>query len=90
MITPCEKLGYKVGDKFRMLEDYHDWRKGETVVLVYDDGSVCPLFEELLGDREYYLRLEQVEKLPQVTLTAEDWIALMYWNGSSSLLTTCL
>lgn len=42
--TPCEELGYKVGDKFEVLEDCVDFSKGQIVHLYSDDGSECPFF----------------------------------------------
>lgn len=42
-MTPCEKLGYKVGDKFVMkINDYH--KQGKTVFLERDDGTDRPIF----------------------------------------------
>ena len=42
-MTPCEKLGYKVGDKFTVIKDYL-LEKGTSVVLSEDDGSEVPWF----------------------------------------------
>lgn len=48
MKTPCEKLGYKVGDKFEVvIEDY--FSKGSVVELYEDEGSMCPLFKLISG-----------------------------------------
>lgn len=44
-ITPCEKLGYKVGDKFEITGgEYAGWGLGSIVELVRDDGTICPEF----------------------------------------------
>lgn len=43
-MTPCEKLGYKVGDKFEVLNTDDGLDVGTIVELVEDDGSVCPTF----------------------------------------------
>ena len=42
-MTPCEKLGYKVGDEFEVIS-HHAFRKGQVVTLHEDDGTECPLF----------------------------------------------
>lgn len=42
-MTPCEKLGYKVGDKFTVIKDSY-FEKGTIVVLSEDDGSEVPWF----------------------------------------------
>ena len=41
--TPCEKLGYKVGDKFTVIKDSY-FEKGTIVALSEDDGSEVPWF----------------------------------------------
>ena len=73
-MTPCEKLGYKVGDKFRMIKDVETFTRGMEVILTYDDGTDCPLFVDPISRKDWFVILEeQVEKIPQVTLTAKDW-----------------
>lgn len=42
-MTPCEELGYKVGDKFEVIS-HHAFKKGQVVTLHEDDGTECPLF----------------------------------------------
>jgi hypothetical protein len=45
MKTPCQKLGYKVGDKFQVLHNHVcGFKEGATVTLFEDDGSKNPLF----------------------------------------------
>ncbi len=53
-MTPCEKLGYKVGDKFEVIEgdEYIGFRVGQIIELNKDDGSESPLFK---GDCNYFL-----------------------------------
>ena len=43
-MTPCEKLGYKAGDKFEVIEDSVYFKKGEIVSLRAADNSSCPFF----------------------------------------------
>lgn len=42
-MTPCEKLGYKVGDEFEVIS-HHAFKNGQAVTLHEDDGTECPLF----------------------------------------------
>lgn len=42
-MTPCDKLGYKVGDEFEVIS-HHAFKKGQVVTLHEDDGTECPLF----------------------------------------------
>lgn len=51
-MTPCEKLGYKVGDKFTFveglppagIESATGFQCDQTITLHLDDGSAVPLF----------------------------------------------
>lgn len=46
-MTPCEKLGYKVGDRFRVLNtSLYQELKCEYVTLDKDDGSYLPFFTD--------------------------------------------
>lgn len=42
-MTPCEELGYKVGDEFEVIS-HHAFKNGQVVTLHEDDGTECPLF----------------------------------------------
>lgn len=42
-MTPCEMLGYKVGDEFEVIRHYA-FKNGQVVTLHEDDGTECPLF----------------------------------------------
>ena len=48
-MTPCEKLGYKVGDRFIALDDNKlvGRSKGDILELVKDDGTDRPLFKNI-------------------------------------------
>ena len=48
-MTPCEKLGYKVGDRFVDLDNNKlvGRSKGDILELVRDDGSDCPWFKNI-------------------------------------------
>ena len=64
-MTPCEKLGYKVGDKFEVVSDGGSWcKRGDIVVLNEDDGSNCPFFhKENGGWQQRCLYLHEVKLL---------------------------
>lgn len=69
--TPCEELGYKVGDEFIILQkDACGFVKGQTVKLYSDDGSGAPLFQGsnnryklCAGQEGAYLALRFVTKV---------------------------
>jgi len=70
-MTPCEELGYKVGDKFKVVcSDDGNFSKNTIVYLVQDDCTECPRFSKLpLTNEAYdeddwgYLFLYDVEKV---------------------------
>lgn len=45
LLTPCEQLGYKVGDKFIVTEHCSTFKKGIIIELFRDDGTSSPLFK---------------------------------------------
>lgn len=50
-MTPCEKLGYKVGDKFEMRCSSYGFKEGQVVTLFEDDRTDTPCFK---GDNTVY------------------------------------
>jgi hypothetical protein len=44
-MTPCEKLGYKVGDTFELTTDIVGFQKGSVATLREDFGTDHPMFE---------------------------------------------
>lgn len=48
-MTPCEKLGYKVGDRFVAIGDNKivGRGKGDILELVRDNGTDCPVFKNI-------------------------------------------
>lgn len=49
-MTPCEELGYKVGDKFEVVDgDASAFSKGSIIKLVKDGGTCYPLFRLVEG-----------------------------------------
>lgn len=68
-MTPCEELGYKVGDLFRNL--YTDFiPKGTTVQLIKDDGTEVPLFRLPTGESVYLWAEDVVPVVDVVELKA--------------------
>lgn len=73
-MTPCEKLGYKVGDRFEVTDDdnYHKWPIGTIVVLHTDDKSVSPKFRhERNYDERCYMNLDFVKPLTPTIKTGD-------------------
>ena len=54
-MTPCEKLGYKVGDRFECVEGNVSVGRyaGDILILKHDDGSEYPWFENVTRNEEY-------------------------------------
>lgn len=71
MSTPCEKLGYKIGDKFRVTYAEIGFQVGQTIELQQDDGTGHPLFiganciyeNGVNGEVGGYFSLEHVKKV---------------------------
>ena len=77
LVTPCQKLGYEVGDLFLVYSRPDEgtglapFDPGSIVQLVRDDGTDIPLFKllfgtvrpSLVGNPAYYAQLANVEKL---------------------------
>ena len=65
-MTPCEKLGYKVGDKFIYISDDEDFEQGSVIVLKEDDGSECVQFYVEPDRNDYaYANLSDVRPVSQ-------------------------
>ena len=64
-MTPCEKLGYKVGGRFEVIEGNCITSRdvGEIYTLFKDDGSDCPQFENEEGNL-HYCHLSSLKFIP--------------------------
>lgn len=75
-MTPCEKLGYKVGDKFRVDHRVNgSVNYGDILTLIRDDGTECPYFSgstRLGFEDKSCVHLYKLTPIPQVNLTAND------------------
>lgn len=69
-MTPCEALGYKVGDVFIYINDDMHCPEGMELTLFKDDDTNCPLFKDNDGDIHCCM-LEDVEKLSQLDVSVE-------------------
>lgn len=79
--TPCEQLGYKVGDKFVVSKGIAGtFRVGETVWLYKDDGTSIPLFKGKTvrgfylcdGEEGDYLSLNNVTPFVNEIIVSEE------------------
>ena len=74
-MTPCEKLGYKVGDRFECVEGNVRLNRyaGDILVLKYDDGSEYPWFENVTRkEKETVCHLECVQPLKSYLKTGDE------------------
>ena len=67
-MTPCEKLGYKVGDEFKVVGDHGFFPINSTVTLYRDDGNNYPQFKQ--GNYKLYASLFVVKPLKPTKETA--------------------
>lgn len=61
--TPCEKLGYRVGDVFEVKESVYPYNKGDIITLVKDDDTTCPYFRRVWDDNFSFCLLENLRKV---------------------------
>lgn len=74
----CKELGYKVGDKFEVIHE-EEFRLGEKVCLIKDDGSVSPKFRSLETGEEWHYLLEDVKPLEK-TMDIKEAYKIMHEN----------
>lgn len=69
-MTPCEKLGYKVGDKFKVVDGTGvHYAVGSFITLIHDDGSSCPRFNgvhAIFESGDSFFPLDFVEKVAKL------------------------
>lgn len=97
-MTPCERLGYKVGDKFKVVDGTGvHYAVGSFITLIHDDGSSCPRFNGVhaifeSGDSFFHLDfVEKVAKLKPAKQALADaihqsggWPIEVHWLFSTS------
>lgn len=64
-MTPCEKLGYKVGDRFVSLDNNKDSDRdvGDFLIMKKDDGDGCPWFLNERTQETIPVMTESVKKI---------------------------
>jgi len=79
-MTPCEKLGYKVGDKFEFVGTEHfKFNAGDLLTLIRDDGSRSLLFSSESGAA--YVYLEKVRKVSALKPAKQALADAIHQNG---------
>ena len=72
-MTPCEKLGYKVGDMFEVIDPEYatgDLSAGDIIILHRDDGTNAPYFrKEGKDSNSDYAYLEAIKPLRKLDST---------------------
>ena len=98
-MTPCKELGYKVGDKFKVVDGTGvHYAVGSFITLIHDDGSSCPRFNGVhaifeSGDSFFPLYfVEKVAKLKPAKQALADathqnggWVESGDWHKSGEL-----
>lgn len=84
-ITPCEKLGYNVGDKFRVVDGTGvHYAVGSFITLIHDDGSSCPRFNgvhAIFGSGDSFFPLDFVEKVAKLKPAKQALADAIHQNG---------
>lgn len=64
-MTPCEKLGYKVGDRFVSQNNNKDSDRGvgDFLIMKKDDGDDCPWFLNERTQETIPIMMENVKKI---------------------------
>ncbi|AJT60752.1 hypothetical protein [Citrobacter phage CVT22] len=69
-MTPCEELGYQVGDLFEVINNKAKpyYKYGDIIMLIRDDGSAMPLFQQegntfTRDDGEWYMSLDSIKPI---------------------------
>lgn len=79
-MTPCEELGYKVGDKFEAISDGYAYKVGTIVTLDKDDGTDVPYFRDCEGD-VLPMCLSRLAPLKKAPIKPEDEVTITTTYG---------
>lgn len=76
-MTPCEELGYKVGNWFRAIRSTKTLEAGSVVKMSKDDGTEAPYFKKACSDYEYVVNIDNIVKLDDshITLRPGDYVS---------------
>ena len=84
-MTPCEKLGYKVGDKFKVVDGTGiHYAVGSFITLIHDDGSSCPRFNgvhAIFESGDSFFPLDFVEKVAKIKPAKQALADAIHQNG---------
>ena len=84
-MTPCEKLGYKVGDKFKVVGGTGvSYAVGSFITLIHDDGSSCPRFNgvnAIFESGDSFFPLDFVEKVAKLKPAKQALADAIHQNG---------
>lgn len=84
-MTPCEKLGYKVGDKFKVVDGTGvHYAVGSFITLIHDDGSSCPRFNgvhAIFESGDSFFPLDFVEKVAKLKPSKQALADAIHQNG---------
>ena len=92
-MTPCEKLGYKVGDKFKVVDGTGvHYAVGSFITLIHDDGSSCPRFNgvhSIFESGDSFFPLDFVEKVAKLKPAKQALADAIHQNGGWSVAGDC-
>lgn len=84
-MTPCEKLGYKVGDKFKVVDGTGvHYAVGSFITLIHDDGSSRPRFNgvhTIFESGDSFFPLDFVEKVAKLKPAKQALADAIHQNG---------
>ena len=84
-MTPCEKLGYKVGDKFKVVDGTGvHYAVGSFITLIHDDGSSRPRFNgvhAIFESGDSFFPLDFVEKVAKLKPAKQALADAIHQNG---------
>lgn len=84
-MTPCDKLGYKVGDEFKVVDGTGvHYAVGSFITLIHDDGSSCPRFNgvhAIFESGDSFFPLDFVEKVAKLKPAKQALADAIHQNG---------
>ena len=84
-MTPCENLGYKVGDKFKVVDGAGvHYAVGSFITLIRDDGTSCPRFNgvhAIYESGDSFFPLDFVEKVAKLKPAKQALADAIHQNG---------
>lgn len=88
-MTPCEKLGYKVGDEFTLIKDSYKFGVGSVISLQQDDGTESPYFTNEIVKDEYpsgvACFLHSIKKIAKLKPAKQSLADAIHQNGGWSV-----